>query len=78
MIPLAAAQAIHCVSSSYLLFVVAAAQLALDGAFFFDPLFEAGDVDVLDGADALARGAHFGISFSEVDADSALVVVVLA
>jgi hypothetical protein len=77
IIPLAAAQVIHYVSSLYLFLVVTATQFALDRAFFFDPLFEACDVDVLDRADAFARCAHLGICFAKVDADSALVLVVL-
>jgi hypothetical protein len=78
MIPFTAAQLSHCVSGLYLLLVVAPAQLALDGSLLFDPLLQTGDVDVLDRADAFARRAHFGIGFSQVDADSALVLVVLA
>ena len=78
MIPLAAAQVIHCMSSFYLLLVVAAAKLALNGAFFFYPLFEACDVYVPDRTDALTRGTHLGVCFSKVDTDPALVLVVLA
>lgn len=69
---------IHWVRVDYLFFVVAAAEFALDGSFFFDPLFEAGDVYVLDGADALAGGAHAGVGLAQVDADPALVVQLVA